>query len=314
MSILFSIIDSNHSEVGNFKTFVRDYPITPEVDEKITKLLRKLEKYDVQGLEVIIYTISIILLHNNDYSLYVNVLSYAEEIVEKISIVANQEIKSDNLFPLIIMLLNEKYRERLAIRMNTEVIQIAKDYSLSFSDNYFFSNLYSTLLEKYFDVTWPALSDALLSEGEEYWKYYNFKGLLGAIIGSPSSLNNVFFQEKNYEKFLLWCDLNPKIAPVRLAAITPVYQGDSFHPFVMFLLDIYGNNIEMLDSLSSNMGCFSWTGSVIPLYELKKKAFEQLLSHKNQIVAEWAKRQIEYTQIEILESQRREDEEKFFYS
>jgi len=154
---------------------------------------------------------------------------------------------------------------------------------------------------------------SILSDGEEYWKYHNFKNLLGAMIGSPSSLNDIFFQEKNYDKFLLWCDSNPKIAPIRLAAITPVYQGNSFHPFVNFLLDIYGNNTDVLDSLSSNMGSFSWVGSVIPMYELKKKSLEQLLSHKNQIIVEWAKKQIEYTQREIYEAQLRKDEEKLFY-
>ena len=94
----------------------------------------------------------------------------------------------------------------------------------------------------------------------------------------------------------------------------PIYQDNGFHALVISLLDNYGDNQNILDSLSANMGSFSWSGSTIPLYEQKINALESLIPHKNKIVEDWAIQKIEWTKKDIEREQQREDEEKFLHS
>ncbi len=314
LSILLTLVDNNPTLVGNFKTFFNYHIITVEYDTKIAELLERIRNYNTDGLNTAISITSSILFFNKDVSQYVAILDFAEKTIERISFNANKELLTDDLFQLILHQLEKSNRLDLAVYVNNEMISISNDTSISFSFNYNFQKLYSVLLDKYFDAIWNDLSNALLSKDADYMRFYNFKGLLGAHIGSVSHSENILFKEKNFEKLLNWCEENSELAPERLASMIPIYLDKGFHPLVIYLLDKYGDNHNMLDSLSANMGSFSWSGSVIPLYEQKIEALESLIPHKNRTVEEWAKQKIEWTKKDIEREQQREDEEKFFYS
>jgi len=314
LSILFSLLDKDSSLVNNFRTFFNYHIITPENDVKIAELLKNIRNYGIEGLNTAISIASSILFFNENVSQYVAVICFIEETIKDISFNDNRELLTDDLFQLITHLLEKSSSIELAVYVNTQIISISKDLSISFSHNYNFERLYSILLDKYFDDIWGDLSKALLSEEEEYWSYYNFKGLLGAHIGSASHSENILFKQKNYKKLLSWCEENPKKAPERLASMVPIYQDKGFHTLVISLLDNYGDDINMLDSISANMGSFSWVGSTIPLYEQKINALEGIIPHKSNTVEDWAKQKIEWTKKDIEREQQREDEEKFLHS
>ena len=242
------------------------------------------------------------------------VIEFVEETIKQTSFVDNKDLLSDDFFQLITHLLEKSSSTEFAVYVNKQIISISDDTSISFSFNYNFEKLYSILLDKYFDDIWCDLSNTLLSENEDYWRFYNFKGLLGVSIGSVSHSENILFKEKNYAKLLNWCKENPEKAPERLASMVPIYKDQGFHPLVISLLDNYGDATNVLDSLSANMGSFSWVGSTIPLYQQRIDALESIIPHKNKTVEDWANQKIEWTKKDIEREQQREDEEKFLYS
>jgi len=318
LSVLFSLLDKDSSMVSYFRTFFQ-YSRFRVIDEdiKVARLLESLKKYDEQGVETIISIASDLLCLNDKASSYDNILNLAEEIILTKSFRDIKELTTDKWLQVIGILLNKSDRPKLAIYANNEIINLAaNDFDLwdVFSRRYEFEKLYSALLTKYFDIIWQDLSNALLSDGVQYLTFFNLKRLLDSTIGGVSNAIGPLFQEGNDGVLLAWCSANPQVAPARLASMVPIYQGEDFHPLVISLIDQFGDNREMLDSLSANMGSFSWIGSVIPLYKRKKKVLEKLLSHKNQIVIDWAKEQIEYANKEIANAQQREEEERFLYS
>jgi hypothetical protein len=325
LSMLFSLIDDNPSMISRFETFFHYYIIKPEIEENIAGLLRKLKDYNSQGPEIAISIIFNILSFYKDFNLYPNVLNLAEEIIENTSLFNNNNKASpiDKWLQATKILLKESCRPKLAKYVNSEIIRIAGDATIYFFSNYDLKDLYSVLLsDKYFDVVWQDLSAALLYTGDEYQKFYDLQSLLGSRIGNTLNNENVLFKENNYKEIFDWCDSNPEIAPARLASMIPIYeqkkqaailQEDKFHPLVISLLERYGDNFEMLNSLETNMDTFSWVGSEIPLLELKVKCFEKLLSHKNQKIVDWATKTIEHTQKEIASIQQREKENAFLY-
>ena len=118
----------------------------------------------------------------------------------------------------------------------------------------------------------------------------------------------------NIELIFDWCRKFPEKAPARLASMVPIFEGEGFHPITLRLINEYGNQQDVLSSLSSNMGSFSWVGSIIPLLESKRKLFNSLINHSIPEVVDWAKSNIYYVDKGIEREIQREDEERILYS
>lgn len=314
LEILFTLIEKDPSLLKNFSTFFNYHIITPENDVKIAELIKRISCYGKEGLSIAISIASSILFFNQNVNQFTVLTDFIKEILKNISFKNNIELLTDDFFQLITNMLEKLTIADLAVYVNNQVISISNDSSISFAFNYNLGRLYSILLEKYFDNIWSDLSKALLSEGDNYWSFYNYKGLLGARIGSGANTANILFKQKYYEKLLQWCEENSEKAPERLASMIPIYQDKGFHTLVISLLDNYGDNQNMLDSLSANMNSFSWSGSIIPLYEQKINALESLIPHDNKTVEDWAIQRIEWTKKDMEREQQREDEAKFLHS
>ena len=81
----------------------------------------------------------------------------------------------------------------------------------------------------------------------------------------------------------------------------------------MELLNRYGDDADMLNSLSCNIGSFGIVGSLIPAYESNKKTLSTLLTHSNPNVVEWAQKKIAQLDKDIAFEKKREAENKFLY-
>mgnify|MGYP000972046906 FL=1 len=64
-----------------------------------------------------------------------------------------------------------------------------------------------------------------------------------------------------------------------------------FSDFFIWLLNNYGNNEKVLQSLSSNFGTYSYTGvgSMKGYYMNRQNMFKPLFLHENPKVVDWAK-------------------------
>lgn len=156
--------------------------------------------------------------------------------------------------------------------------------------------IYHTLLKKYKNEIWPELSEALLGGQDKFMVNFRLSHILGAHLGLRSSLLCDYYDE---DFLIQWCKENTPIAPQRLASMIPVYQSEGLEHFssiMMKLLDLFGDDEEVLSNLSCNMGSFAWTGSVIPLFQTQLTALRELVNHKHYAVIRWAKKLIEYTE------------------
>ncbi len=161
----------------------------------------------------------------------------------------------------------------------------------------------SLLFVDYIDEAWPIFSMALLRQrGETLILKCNPHF-------SPFRITEVcetlFRNPENEAKVLQWCDEYRDEAPKRLMAMLPLYQGEGnrFSDFVMKLIDRYGDQEEVLSSLSSNMGPFSWMGSRVPYYENRLTCLSPLMEHPIEAVRVWASNKQRELKVKIAREQ-----------
>lgn len=221
-------------------------------------------------------------------------------------ILLNYEIKEDNnrlnyqYSNLCISLIEAVHDKDFAIALNKKLINVLNQ-GISHSD---FDILYNKLLLNYRDAIWQDVSTALVDK-DHFVFYYNVKDSIGSGSGFGAG---VLFQGRDDELKQL-CRDYPATAPQRLASMCPVFttdREDSFSDFYLWLLNEYGDNKDVLDSLDCNAHSFCWTGSVIPLYTHIRACYSSLLSHRRKGVRDWAETNVTRLDNEIGREKNRE--------
>ena len=195
----------------------------------------------------------------------------------------------------------------LAHRINEEILDYAKTSHISFSHNYELEVTYRVMMNKYFSVIWPSLSQLLLADGEDFMAYYNMKWFLG--VDMVYNANPIINKGNHFEEMKPWLEAHPDIAPVRLASIIQVAdeQGE-FTPEAKYLIDTYGNDKNVLTELSCSLDSFVSVGSVLPQYEHRRNIYSKLLNHKLEEVRLWAQSQVNSCDYMIAYEGNREQE------
>ena len=214
------------------------------------------------------------------------------QVLEELVINSNSsdfaDIKSDSFWQVVFTLLESDQRDGLAKAINKRLLSFMASDGAMYISNYNTERAYSILLEKYFDVVWPELSDAL--SGQNVWLSYHLQQMLGDKISNPILSSGVLFRENHTMALLEWCDKDPQNNAHVLMSMAPV-EGetpDTFSDIVMELINRYGEIPSVMDALSANMGTFSYTGSVQPLYLSHINMLKTLTSHPKERVREWA--------------------------
>ena len=160
------------------------------------------------------------------------------------------------------------------------------------------------LFKGYFDEVWSVFSMALLKQQ---------RGIPALML---AEVNETLFHDPICEaKVLQWCDKYRHEAPARLMAMLPLYQGggDHFSDFVLKLIDRYGDQEEVLDSLMENIIPSQWMGSLVPYYERRLSCISPLMDHPIEAVRVWASNmQIELRKM-IIEEKKSDKERAALY-
>ena len=174
-----------------------------------------------------------------------------------------------------------------AVAWNKKMIQILNDYDSCRA----FANIYFTLLPKYQKYI---LDDILIEMSKRNSEFAYFaRRELGS--GSGFGAGPLFQCDINHIKQVCM-EQSQGMLPQRLAYLSPVFNysnndDPAFSEFFYWMLEkfeLFKNKKEILSSFSSNMGTFSWAGSVIPLLEKKLKCLEKVKNHSAKMVREWA--------------------------
>jgi hypothetical protein len=109
-----------------------------------------------------------------------------------------------------------------------------------------------------------------------------------------------------------WCFQEPDIAPKFVARATDVLldteNGFQISPRARFLIDEFGDDEQVLSSLSANMSGFIRTSSLVRYYQKELAALEILKTHGKAKVRKWVKHRVDYL-TKIIEQEKRRNEE-----
>lgn len=174
------------------------------------------------------------------------------------------------------------------------------DVLSSHADHNGLDEVYNVLLVKYRSVIWHDFIEALVDIDNRAGFCFQLRYKMGSGFGfGEGSL----FRD-HYDEMKQVCSDYPKYGPWVCAAMCPVFdepnpetgEVTSFHPFVIWLFENYGNDKQVLDEFHSNMCTFHWTGSVIPLIEDRRRCLENLKIHPQMsiTVKQWAEESLKY--------------------
>lgn len=249
---MFEVCSYIRKNVGNSDDILLDYIVANEFSSFI--------------LEGEMKTLTMELLLNYDY--------------------AKSMVDAYNVNSLVTNILESGKEVDFAISYNKKLLREIKDYD-SFRVN---EHLYYTLLPKYQDSILGDILKEISNRESDFW-YFGGKDL-----GSGDGFGVGPLFQCNIETIKEVClQESQGCLPYRLAYLAPVFDYSdkdepSFSQFFYWLLehfDSFKEQEEILSEFSSNMGSYSWVGSIIPLLEKKINCFKKLEHHTNTIVKKW---------------------------
>lgn len=307
---LFQGVEQGAVPVVYFQQYWSNLRFEQLTDDNIAYLIERIKEWP-QGLDLV-YWMAGLLSFGPKLQDMSKTAKALEELIIDSSCSDYTDVKSDSFWQLAFTLLESEHRSRLAIAINRRVLSFMASDDAMYISNYNTERAYSILLENYFEDIWPDLSQAL--SGQNVWLSYHLQQMLGDKISNTVLSSGILFKNDHTKALLEWCDKDPQNNAHVIMAMAPV-AGDNlgtFSSIVLELINRYGEIPSVLDSLSSNMGTFACTGSVLPLYESHINMLKTLTSHPKDCVRTWAKRMISEYEKTMSQERDFEEEQGFF--
>lgn len=169
------------------------------------------------------------------------------------------------------------------------------------------------LLTEFTEVTWPIVSEAIVSEDGKR-REFRWRHILGAKNnGTPGEAPLILSVPE--AELWAWCRRHPAYAPLFLASAVPILATGSrngryeLHPILVRLVEEAKDPEGVLWRISSNMHNFMWRGSQILYWERYKEPLDTLRDHPNREIRDWAMRTYRNV-VDRVEEVRREEEER----
>ena len=306
---LFILVAKGVCEPSHFLQYCHRVNWMEQADDKVITFFDRLIALGPQGQSVVLQiTHNRVYWSEQEYSFRFLTLHIDKAIISKA--IEPQLDKADYL-EYVELSLEKQNAPELALFINNEFVEYFAKAPFRNLPRQEVEKIYRLIFTKYFDVVWPVLSKQLIAE-ETRIIVLHLKYMFGAMTGGLTG--GVMFSANHDEAYIQWCKDYPEYAPWVMAMFTPVFAGEEYHPIVRFLISEFAGNQEVMSTLSANMNSFAWTGSVVPLYEKRKKCFEKLLPESNSVSREWIEGQIERINAQILREKGREDEEDLIRS
>ena len=179
-------------------------------------------------------------------------------------------------------------------------------------DGSFERRMIGMLLTEFREVTWPIISEAIVSEDgrsrEDRWRF-----VLGARNGVGAGETPLILSIPEAELWA-WCRRHPAHAPLFLAGAVPILASESkgerceLHPILIRLVEEVEDPKGVLRRISGNMYDFMWWGSRTSYRERYKEPLDALRDHPNREIRVWAKRTYRNV-VERIEEAGKEEEE-----
>lgn len=309
--LLFELIDSEKCELSNFNAFNYSESLRNCSNEELKNFSEKLFAYGEEGY-ALVFSIYFNLQYNND-QFKTHLIPIFKECINKLGMNYNKIPQIDNYkwSETICSILDGSEDSQFAKYINESVIE-SITWENSYHLDHYMQKIYEVLIRNFFQIIWSDLSAALLSVDKMYIKFYGLKHILGSNIGGVGKSVGILF-DGDLDLIFNWCKSNQPLAPARIAELVPIYGNNNteysmWHPIAKRLIDEFGGNKDVLEHLTSNIGTYSWTGSVVPLLESQKQLFESIKNHPILLVSEWAAKYLLYIDRQIEQEKNRDEE------
>ena len=289
VNILYDLVLTHEADISNFISFWNFSPITTLTSDESADFLSRLLSLP-NSYETVLHMVSTVYL-NGRYKENSKFEKIFEREVFK-SIGKMQELMQNPHYTQVLCsLLTNGKRDQLAKSVMSGII----DYivaSQNISINYNVEEILSILLEKYFEVTWNILANAMSSENDEEGKFSKLYWVLGSM-SIYNKFPSLIFKKEHEQALLDWCAKNPDVNAYRLMSIAPMLNGNNFSDIVIQLINLYGNRNFVLTALGDKLGSFASTGSALLIYDTRIRLVETLVNHRLPKVSAWATLQVE---------------------
>jgi hypothetical protein len=309
--LLFELIDTNICELSNFYSYGYSNVLSQFSLEELEIFSERLFAYNEEGYALV--SDLFFDLGYGDETKKKSLISIYKKCIFKLGFNRKFKRQLDDYkwSEAIALIISNEKEVDFAQFINKSVID-SISWENSYHLDHYIQSTYEILLKVHFNSIWKDLSESLLSTDEDYIKFYGLKHILGSHIGGVGRSVGVLF-EGDLNSIFSWCEQNIPLAPSRLAELTPIFDNNNtdfqkWHPVALRLIDEFGDIKEVLSHLSSNMGTYSWSGSVVPFLESKKELFKQISDHKTESVRDWANSYIGYLNKDIEREQNRDAE------
>ena len=153
-------------------------------------------------------------------------------------------------------------------------------------------SLNALLLERFPEIVWPIIGQAIISDRLCAWRLRN---ILGRDLSCEDRFNAAILSLSE-DTLFAWCRANPDKAPAFVASVIPVLtsydykdQSPSLHPITVRLLDEFGNRTDVLDAIRVNINNFVVQESPTKYFALYEAPLSKLRDeHQLQRVKNWA--------------------------
>jgi hypothetical protein len=177
-------------------------------------------------------------------------------------------------------------------------VEFCGEKNFNYSLDTYLSKVLSILFDKYFLEIWKVFGFGIIGD---YLTFFHLKNMIGTKNAYIDGREGVAFKNPdNYQYIIDWCKKHKEIAPQRIANMMPLsvsHEGKQiWHPFSRLIIDEFGDNENVLNNLSSNMGTFGTVGSSIPYFHTQQSILTELRNHKKDSVQSWSKKMLNYTE------------------
>lgn len=289
VDILFDLVLNHDTDISNFVNFWNHSPIiTLTSDEAVAFLTRLLSLPN--SYEAALHMVSMLYLGGRDKDNPKFGKIFEQEVFKSIDKM-EELMRNPHYTQVLCSLLANGKRDQLAKGVMAGIINhIVENQNVSV--NYNVEDILSVLLEKYFDVTWDILANAMSSGKDEEDKFFKLYWVLGSM-SIYNKFPSLIFKKEHEQVLLNWCAKNPDVNAYRLMSIAPMQSGDNFSDIVVQIIDLYGNRNFVLTALGDKLGSFASTGTSLPIYNSRIKLAETLVNHQLPEVSAWATLQVE---------------------
>ncbi|BDC07554.1 hypothetical protein [Phocaeicola vulgatus] len=289
IDLLYDLVLTHEADISNFIYFWNYSPIITLTSDEAAAFLSRILSLP-NSYETVLHMVSILYIdgRSKDNQMFDKI--FEQEVFKSIDRI-QELMQNPHYTQVLCSLLSNSKRDQLAKSAMSGIINyIIENHNISITYNV--EEILSILLEKYFDVTWDILAQAMSLEKDEEGKFYNLYWILGSM-SIYNKFPSLIFTKEHERTLLDWCAKNPDVNAYRLMSIAPMLNGDNFSDIVIQIINLYGNRNLVLTALSDKLNSFASTGSALPIYDSRIKLAETLINHRLPEVSAWATLQVE---------------------